>query len=97
LLYLAIYFGIISLFAILMTAHNKHAAKAGSRLTRERTLLFIAAIGGSIAMLLSMRMLRHKTKHAKFMLGIPLIIILQVAAGLLIWWHFGGSTILLCH
>lgn len=91
-LYLAIYFGIISLFAIVMTAHDKHAAKAGSRRTRERTLLFVAAIGGSVAMLLSMRILRHKTKHAKFMLGIPIIIMLQIAAGLLIWWRFWGNT-----
>jgi uncharacterized membrane protein YsdA (DUF1294 family) len=36
-------------------------------------------MGGAIAMLLTMYAIRHKTKHIKFMLGIPLIILLQAA------------------
>ncbi len=45
----------------------------------ENTLLAIAALGGSVAMLITMRTIRHKTQHAKFMLGIPVIIVLQCA------------------
>lgn len=43
----------------------------------EKTLLIIAALGGSAAMLITMRTIRHKTQHAKFMVGIPVIIIAQ--------------------
>ena len=48
--------------------------------TRESTLLLLSALGGSVAMLATMLIIRHKTKHAKFMVGIPLIMILQAAA-----------------
>ena len=47
--------------------------------TPEKTLLILSALGGSVAMLITMLLIRHKTKHVKFMLGIPIIIILQVA------------------
>ena len=45
----------------------------------EKVLLILSALGGSVAMLATMLLTRHKTKHVKFMLGIPLIIILQAA------------------
>ncbi|WP_252236672.1 DUF1294 domain-containing protein [Clostridium sp. CH2] len=43
----------------------------------EKTLIGISIIGGSIGMLLGMFTFRHKTKHLKFLLGIPVIIIIQ--------------------
>ncbi len=57
-------------------------AKAPTAIRRvpEKTLLIISALGGSIAMLITMRAIRHKTQHAKFMVGIPVIILLQCAA-----------------
>lgn len=55
--------------------------KKGPRLRiPESSLLVISALGGSIAMLCTMLLVRHKTKKAKFMVGIPAIIVLQVAA-----------------
>jgi uncharacterized membrane protein YsdA (DUF1294 family) len=41
--------------------------------------MLISALGGSVTMLVTMLVIRHKTRHIKFMLGIPLIIIAQVA------------------
>ena len=46
----------------------------------ESALLTISILGGSLAMLLTMLMIRHKTKKPKFMVGIPVILALQVAA-----------------
>jgi uncharacterized membrane protein YsdA (DUF1294 family) len=46
----------------------------------EATLLLLSALGGSVAMFATMLLVRHKTKHVKFMLGIPLIMIAQAAA-----------------
>ncbi|MBN1053039.1 DUF1294 domain-containing protein [Clostridium botulinum] len=43
----------------------------------EKTLIGVSIIGGSIGMLLGMFTFRHKTKHLKFLLGIPVIIIIQ--------------------
>ena len=84
--YLLIYFAIISLIAVFVTIHDKRAAKKHRPRTKENTMLLISVLGGSLVMLVVMRLIRHKTKHMKFMIGIPFIIILQgVAIGLLVW------------
>ena len=76
-----IYIAVISLISVIVCIYDKIAAKKFTKhRTRESTLLLLSAIGGSVAMLVTMRCIRHKTKHVKFMLGIPLIILLQVAA-----------------
>ena len=73
--------GSLSLVSFFVTVYDKWAAKHNPRhRTRENTLLFLSLIGGSVAMFATMLMIRHKTKHLKFMLGIPAIMILQAAA-----------------
>ena len=90
---LAGYFVIISVVAVMITVKDKAIAKkneplvekygkTSKRLQRrvpERTLMTIAALGGSVAMLITMKKIRHKTSKTKFMVGIPVIIILQAA------------------
>lgn len=72
---------IISIVSVCVTVYDKWAAKKRPKQrTRESTLLLLSALGGSVAMLLTMLSIRHKTKHMKFMIGIPLIIATQVAA-----------------
>lgn len=84
-IYLLIYLAVISLIAMGITAHDKRAARRNKRRVPERTLLLIAALGGSIAMLITMCVIRHKTKHAKFMVGLPAIIFAQAALAILLW------------
>ena len=74
------YIAIISLVAVVVTVADKVKAKAGAWRVKERTLFIIAALGGGIAMYITMQVIRHKTKHLTFMIGIPLIIAAQVAA-----------------
>ena len=83
-LYVWTYLAVISLFAVTLTLHDKSAAKKRRWRVKESTLMIVAALGGSLAMLLTMFLVRHKTKHAKFMVGIPAIIALQVAVVILI-------------
>ena len=74
-----IYLLCISLVSIIVCIYDKFASKnATKHRTREATLLLLSALGGSVAMFLTMQLIRHKTKHVKFMLGIPLIIVAQV-------------------
>lgn len=44
----------------------------------ERTMFIIAILGGSLGIYAGMKTFRHKTKHAKFTIGIPLILTIQV-------------------
>ena len=79
---LLIYLLIISVVSIIICVYDKKISKKNNVKLRvpEKRLLFFSAIGGSIAMFVTMLIIRHKTKHVKFMVGIPLIISLQVAA-----------------
>ena len=86
--YFLIYLAAFSLFAVIITVFDKIRAMRGGWRVRESTLLIVSALGGSIAMLLTMLLIRHKTRKPKFMLGIPLIIILQIAAAVLVWRSF---------
>ena len=74
------YVVIVSIFAVIITAKDKIRAIKGGRRTPEATLLLLAALGGSLMMLVMMILIRHKTKHKKFMIGLPIIIILQAVA-----------------
>ena len=44
----------------------------------EKTLLGVSVFGGAIGMLLGMSCFRHKTKHKKFTIGVPFILLMQV-------------------
>ena len=91
LLFIIIWLAAVSGLAVVLTLHDKRAARSGSRRVPERTLLLVCALGGSAAMLATMRVIRHKTKHAKFMVGIPVMIAAQIAVGVFAWWRFYGG------
>ena len=81
--YVGIWMLAISLISLVVTVYDKWAAKHNPRhRTPEKNLLLLSLVGGSVAMLLTMLVIRHKTKHMKFMVGIPLIILLQLAIAL---------------
>ena len=72
-----IYLAVISLISIIVCFYDKKISKKNKVELRipEKTLLILSALGGSVAMLITMLLIRHKTKHFKFMVGIPVIII----------------------
>ncbi|MBR2850126.1 MAG: DUF1294 domain-containing protein [Clostridia bacterium] len=76
------YIAIISLISIIVCVYDKGISKKNRVELRipEAVLLLLSALGGSVAMFVTMLLIRHKTKHVKFMLGIPIIMILQAAA-----------------
>ena len=86
----AAYLLIISLVSVIVCIYDKKISKKNKVELRvpEKTLMLLSALGGGVAMFLCMLAIRHKTKHVKFMLGIPLIIALHAFAVYLLF-HFG--------
>ena len=84
----AAYLLIISLIAIITCIYDKKVSKKNRVELRipEKRLFLISAMGGGLAMLITMRLIRHKTKHKRFMIGIPMIIIAQIAIALFLLW-----------
>ena len=77
--YVLIYFAVISLITIIVTAYDKKASKKWTKhRIPEKVLFSLAIMGGSVAEYLTMLKIRHKTKHKSFMIGLPIIILLQV-------------------
>ncbi|MBQ6078111.1 MAG: DUF1294 domain-containing protein [Clostridia bacterium] len=74
--------GVMNLITFIVYAVDKRIAQKnrGGRRVPERTLLLLAFCGGCIGALLGMYLLRHKTKHAKFVVLVPVAVLLWVAA-----------------
>ncbi len=79
-----VYFAVIWLLAVGLTLLDKRRARRGGRRVRERTLMLLGLFGGALPMLCTMRAIRHKTLHKKFMIGLPVFVglhcILLIAA-----------------
>lgn len=81
----SIYIILINLIAFVVFGIDKRKARKGQWRVPESTLFILALIGGSIGALLGMLAFRHKTKHRKFTIGIPLILALQIALLVTLW------------
>lgn len=75
--YILIYSVIVSVIAIAVTVYDKIASKTSARRVSEKALMSIGLLGGASAMLITMLIIRHKTRHIKFMLGLPIEILLH--------------------
>ncbi len=73
-----VYLIIINALAFLLMLVDKYKAKKNLWRISEGTLLGIAIIGGSLGCLLGMHTARHKTKHLKFSLGVPIVMAAQI-------------------
>ena len=73
-----LYLIIINASSFFLMLVDKQKARHGAWRIPEATLMWTAILGGSIGSLLGMYLFRHKTRHLKFILGIPLILILQI-------------------
>ena len=73
-----IYVAVVNIAAFLMYGIDKWNAKRDFRRFPEKTLLVIAAIGGSIGAYVGMQLFHHKTRKPKFYIGIPLIFAIQM-------------------
>lgn len=72
--YILIYLSAVSLFAVIICIADKIFAIKGMWRISEKMLFTVSAMGGAAAMYITMLFIRHKTKHKRFMIGLPLII-----------------------
>ena len=93
--YILLWFICISAVGVLMTVYDKTVAihngkpqtKHKKRRVPERTLLLVGLFGAAAPMLFAMLCIRHKTRHKKFMVGLPLEMLLQTAILLFGYWY----------
>ena len=83
--YLLTYLVIINAAGFLIMLIDKRKAQKNLWRISERSLMSIAVFGGSVGVLLGMYAFRHKTKHLKFTIGVPVILAVQIIGTVILW------------
>lgn len=82
--YLAIYFIILNSFSYLLVLIDKRKAIKNKYRISEKTFFIFSLFGGSFGVLIGMFQFHHKTKKLKFLIGIPILLLLNIAIVFLI-------------
>lgn len=81
---LGIYLLIMNIIGLAVMGIDKRKAIKGAWRIKEATLFLVSALGGSVGTLAGMYVFRHKTKHWYFVVGMPAILIIQIALAVFI-------------
>ena len=68
----------INIMGLLSMYLDKYFSKNNMYRISEKSLFFIAILGGSIGSIIGMYQFRHKTKHKQFTMGLPIILFIQL-------------------
>lgn len=79
------YLILMNLIGFALMGIDKHKAIKGAFRIPEATLFVVAIIGGSIGSILGMYTFRHKTRHKKFVYGMPAVLLIQLLIIYLFW------------
>lgn len=82
---LYLYLLLVNAAAFLLMLIDKVKARKNRWRIPERTLLTVAALGGSLGAVLGMNLFRHKTKHPKFSIGLPCILAVHIVLLVLLY------------
>lgn len=86
--YFIYYLIIINVIAFFLMGIDKKKAQTGAWRIPEKTLFLSAILGGSIGAIAGMQLFRHKTKHKTFVIGMPVILIVQLLLAYLYFIYF---------
>lgn len=78
-----IYLLAINVVTFIVFGIDKSRARNHRWRISEATLFILAILGGSVGAELGIHIFHHKTRHLRFVIGIPLILILQLLVILL--------------
>ncbi|SFM20535.1 Uncharacterized membrane protein YsdA, DUF1294 family [Paenibacillus sp. 1_12] len=81
---LLIYLIVINAWGFIRMGQDKRYAKKSRQRVPEKQLFLIALLGGAAGGWIGMRVWHHKTKHRSFILGIPLLFIVNAVVVYLI-------------
>ncbi len=80
-LFIIVYAAAVSIIGVVLTVYDKIISKKntnGRGRVPENTLMYLGLMGGALPMYITMLIIRHKTKHRKFMVGLPVMFILHI-------------------
>jgi len=75
---LLIYLAVVNIVAFFVMGVDKRKAHKHKWRISERSIFILGIFGGGLGVLLGMNFFHHKTKHLKFTIGIPLVLLLNI-------------------
>lgn len=84
------YFITINIVASLINIIDKRRAMKDKWRIKEKTLWTIAILGGAPLSYITMKTIRHKTKHKSFMIGMPALVIIDITLIIYLYINMGG-------
>lgn len=82
--FVLLYIAAISVLTVILTVYDKLASKRSKWRVPESSLLIIGLFGGAFAEFITMQIIRHKTQHKKFMIVLPLEMVVHIAVVILL-------------
>ena len=82
---LIVYLIVINALGFIFMGADKRRAVMHQWRIKERTLFIFALLGGSAGSILGLLVFHHKTKHKKFAIGMPMILVIQILIVLLLY------------
>jgi uncharacterized membrane protein YsdA (DUF1294 family) len=86
--FFGIYLMIITMTSIFLMGFDKRKAIRRQFRIAESTLLFCTLVGGSVGILIGMRLFRHKIRVRKFKYGVPVIALLHFGVFIYLYFTF---------
>lgn len=83
--YVSGYLLLMNLIGIAVMGMDKSKARKHQWRIPEKTLFTVSILGGSVGTWAGMYLFRHKTKHWYFVIGMPLILVLQLGIAFFTW------------
>lgn len=83
------YFLLLNGLSCYMMWSDKRKARKNMWRIPERDFFLISLLGGSLGCWIGMQLFRHKTQHITFTVGIPIILLVQIAIGM---WILGSES-----
>lgn len=80
-----IYLVVINIIGFLIMYIDKQKAKKGNWRIPEKTIFLVTLLGGGIGTISGMYAFRHKTQKMNFVIGLPVITILEIIAIIYFW------------
>lgn len=84
--YICYYLLVVNILAFVLFGVDKQKARRNKWRIPEKTLILSAVIGGSVGAILGMRFFHHKTRKARFAIGVPVILLVQIGVVCLVQW-----------
>ena len=79
-----VYLFLINALGLALMLADKRKAQENRWRIPEATLMTVAVLGGSLGSIAGMHLFRHKTKHLKFTVGLPVILALQIVLAVIL-------------